>query len=121
MVVLDDATESTLNRIGAINSDAERDSVGKSIPEKETGIKLVAMGDSGGDCRWGCRVSRLVEKHSLNPRAMTYTVHVFGLGEVCRVPSSYYQQAHQFFNAYAQAGLPVMLFRDGVCLRSYAA
>lgn len=52
---------------------------------------------------------------------MTYTVHVFGLGEVCRVPSAYCLQAYQFFNAYAKEGVPVMLFRDGVCLRSYAA
>lgn len=52
---------------------------------------------------------------------MTYTVRVFGLGEVCRVPSLYHLQAYQFFNAYAKAGLPVILFRDGVCLRSFAA
>lgn len=51
---------------------------------------------------------------------MTYIVHVFGLGEVCRVPSLYHLQAYQFFNAYAKAGLQVMLFRDGVCLRSYS-
>ncbi len=54
-------------------------------------------------------------------RAMTYTVHVFGLGEVCRVPSAYYIQAHQAYNAYALAGYPVILFRDGVVMRSYAA
>ena len=51
---------------------------------------------------------------------MTYTVHVFGIGEVCRVPSQYHLEACKFFNAYAKEGVAVMLFRDGVCLRSFA-
>ncbi len=51
---------------------------------------------------------------------MTYTVHVFGLGEVCRVPSAHFSHAYQFFNDYAKRGLPVVLFRDGVCLRAFA-
>lgn len=52
---------------------------------------------------------------------MTYAVHVNGLGEVCRVPSAYFTEAHKFFNAYAKAGYAVILLRDGLVLRAFAS
>ena len=51
---------------------------------------------------------------------MTYTVHVGGIGEVCRVPSKYYTEAYLCFNNYALSGYTVILLRDGETLRAHA-
>lgn len=51
---------------------------------------------------------------------MTYTVHAAGLGEVCRVPSAYFQEAHKWFAAYVAIGIAVVMLRDGETVKAFA-